>query len=115
MDNTALLVSFLKIIIAIPIVILLAYISLRMGNKLLAKGYDGKNIKIIERINLSNKAALYIAKISDEYFLLGVSDQNITLLKELTDIKELKNIEKNPISFEHTLLKNLNRMRKKSE
>ncbi len=42
-----------------------------------------KNMKVIDRMYLSQDKALYIIKIANEYFLISSSNNAITLLKEL--------------------------------
>lgn len=79
-----LLISWIKVIVALPVVLLLAYISLK-----LSKGYTNtlkrnKKMKVIETVPLYEKSALSIVQIGSKYFVLGVSNQNIQKISELS-------------------------------
>ena len=78
-----LILSSLKILIALPIVILLAYISLRLSNKYLYKQNQSKGIQILERIPLHNKQFICIIKIFDTYMVMGISENNMQTIKTL--------------------------------
>ncbi|MFH1453483.1 MAG: flagellar biosynthetic protein FliO [Armatimonadota bacterium] len=72
-------------VISLILVGLLAYFILKfMGSKnMLPNVMQGRNIKVIDRQLLSQKHSLYIIKVLHEYLLIGVSDNNISTLKEL--------------------------------
>lgn len=75
--------SALKLLLALPVVILLAYISLRLSNKYLYKQTPSKAIRILERIPIHNKQFLCIVKIFDTYMVMGISENNIQPIKTL--------------------------------
>lgn len=75
--------SIIKLLFALPVVILLAYISLRLTNQYLSKQGKGKSIQVMERIPINNKSTLCVVKAGEEYLLLGVSDNNIQMIKKL--------------------------------
>lgn len=50
----------------------------------------GMNIKIHERVPVFPKGHLIIVEIADKYYLLGATEQNINILKEL-EINEVPN------------------------
>ncbi len=77
--------SFLRLFVALPLVILLAYISLKFGNKYLKKMNNGKLLSVIETTPVFNKAAISVVKIGDEYHVLGVTEANIVDLKTLNE------------------------------
>ncbi len=66
----------------------------------------GMNFKIISRLPLSSKASLFIVQIGNNYLLIGVSEQNISAIADLTKIfqsqslyrKNLPNQFENPSS-----------------
>ncbi|HHY81544.1 MAG TPA: flagellar biosynthetic protein FliO [Clostridiales bacterium] len=78
-----LMLSALKLLLALPVVILLAYISLRLSNKYLYRQNQIKAIQILERVPIHNKQFLCIVKIFDSYMVMGVSENNIELIKTL--------------------------------
>ncbi len=81
--------SFLRLFVALPVVILLAYISLKFGNKYLKKMNNGKLLNVVETVPVYNKAAISVVKIGEEYHVLGVTEANIVDLKTL-DESEIK-------------------------
>lgn len=108
MLNGNLLGSFFIMLLALIIVLLLAYVSLKMGNKYISKLNNGRNINIIERIPISNKSSLAIVKIGDDYLLVGISENGINLIKELKyeDIKQ-PNYEMNELKFNNEIITSL--------
>ncbi|MTI65711.1 MAG: flagellar biosynthetic protein FliO [Firmicutes bacterium] len=112
MNDTSFLFSFLKLLVALPIVVILAYISLRLSNKYLMKYNKGKNMKIIEKIPLHNKSSLCIAKLGEKYVVLGVSENNIQVLTELKEDEIEKYSQEGKYDFKEALLENYKKLRK---
>ncbi|MEA3423154.1 MAG: flagellar biosynthetic protein FliO [Bacillota bacterium] len=77
--------SFLRLFVALPVVIILAYISLKIGNKYFKKMNNGRLINVIETVPVFNKAAISVVKIGEEYHVLGVTEANIVDLKTLDE------------------------------
>ena len=89
-------------ILSFAFVILLAYLTTKFLSKTSLGGINGKNIKIIERINISADKYLMIIELNREFYFIS-SDKNSTiLLDKLEDfvpvVKEVNNI-----SFAETL------------
>lgn len=57
-----------------------------------------KHIRIVDRVLLGQDKSIVLAKICDQFYILGISGQQITLLKELTDF-ELTEEEMTPTTF----------------
>lgn len=77
--------ALIRTVIFLPLVILAAYFFIKYG---LTKKYFVKkksHLKIIERVYLSNKAFLSIVQVGDKYFLIGSTENQVTLLKEFSD------------------------------
>lgn len=64
----------------------------------------GMNFKIISRLPLSSKASLFIVQIGNNYLLIGVSEQNISAIADLTKIFQSQSLyRKNlPNQFENS-------------
>ena len=85
--------ALLRLAIFLPLVIGLAYWSIRFGAK--KGGYltaASKNMRLLERLSLGPKACLCIVQVSGRYYLLGVTEREITLLRELTDYRETASV-----------------------
>lgn len=100
-------VLFIKMMLALVLVLVLAYFSLKLGfPRLYSSSFSGeKNMAIVERLALTPKAWLYIVKVGEEIMLIGVDGTNITYLKELP--QELaQNFEfpkQKPVNFKELL------------
>ncbi|MBZ4686949.1 MAG: flagellar protein FliO/FliZ [Clostridia bacterium] len=75
--------AFLRVIIFLPLVAGLAYLVIKFGLTKKYLRYQGKNLKVIDQIALTPKATLNIVKVGDDYLLIGATENEITLLKEV--------------------------------
>jgi flagellar biogenesis protein FliO len=60
----------------------------------------GVNFKIVSRLPLSNKVSLYIIQIGNHYILIGVSDQNVTAIADLTKVMQSSSQRSQSSNFE---------------
>ncbi len=114
-----LLISALKLLLALPVVILLAYISLKFTNAYLPGQNQNKNIQVIERVPIQNKSSLCLVKIGKKYVVIGVSENSFQVLKTLeeNEIKSWK-IQNKKISFAeafHFNIKNNKKGKRKND
>jgi len=89
--------ALIRIIICLPIVLILIYLVIKFG---LARNYSrsqGK-LKVLEQVILAPKATINVVKVGDEYFLIGSTEKDITLLKQLEDYPE-NDIQQSHYSF----------------
>lgn len=75
--------NIIKIIVFLPIVLLLAFISLKIGGSRMMKIRGGRIIKIIEKVPLSNRSFLCVVLINDKPYALSCSDEKVEVLMEL--------------------------------
>jgi hypothetical protein len=64
------------------VVIILAYLSLKLGSSRLMSG-SGRLIRIIERVPLSGKSYLCIALIDSKPYVIGSTEEKVEILMEL--------------------------------
>lgn len=109
MLNSELLLSWLKIIAALPIVLLLAYISMKLSRSYMSNFKKGMFMKVIETIPVYNKSAVSIVQIGAKYFVLGVSEQGMQIITELTEneMDEMKAQSKTQQHFNSNALSKL--------
>lgn len=74
----------LKIIIFLPFIILLIYLSLKVGGKKLQNIQNGSHMKVIERVQVSKENTLLLVKIGDRGYIMSSSPQGITTLEEIS-------------------------------
>jgi len=79
------------------VILILAYIIIKFG---LGRNYRrvSRNIKVLDQISLSPKVTLTVVKIGKEIYLIGTTDNNLVMLKELKEYPE-EEIEENAINF----------------
>ena len=75
--------AVLRLAIFLPLVILLAYVSLKYGLGKVQKNSASSHMQVVDRVSLGPKAGLLVVKVAEEYFLLAVSEQQIQIIKEL--------------------------------
>lgn len=81
--NDYAITSLLKIIIFLPFVLVLAWLCLKIGGSKLTNISGKRILKTIEKMPLSNKAALHVVLIDEKPYLISSSDQSIEILMEL--------------------------------
>lgn len=80
----------LKLIIFLPFIIFLIYLSLKYGGNKLQNFQNGKFIKIIERVQVSKDNSLLIAEIGDKTYLMSSASSGLDIKRELTEEEILK-------------------------
>ena len=100
--------SFIKIIIFLPVVLLLIYISLRLGGSQIMKIGGGKLIKVIERVPVSSKSFLCIAIINEKPYVISSTEEKIEILMELPveSLEKLKQSQDVCSNFKDNLISN---------
>lgn len=76
--------AYLRLLVAFPLVILLAYFGLRFLLPRLAPDWSaGRKIRVVEKTALHPRAFLYVVQVDKNYFLLAVTQTNVAFLKDL--------------------------------
>lgn len=84
--------SFGKIIIFIPFIVFLIYLSLKYGGNKIQSMQSGKYIRIYERVTLSKENTLVVVKMGDKGYILASSQGKIEILNEVSE-EELSKIQ----------------------
>ena len=61
-------IAILQIFLVLPIILILIYISIKVGGKKLETLNKGRYIKIIERVPLNKENSIYLIKLGQEYY-----------------------------------------------
>lgn len=76
--------AYLRLLIAFPLVMILAYWGLRFLLQRFAPVWSmEKRIQVVERTALHTRAFLYVVKMGEDYFLLAATPSSVTFLKDL--------------------------------
>ncbi|MBZ9688069.1 flagellar biosynthetic protein FliO [Clostridium estertheticum] len=82
-----------KIIIFLPFILFILYLSLRYGGNKLQKLQNGRYMKVLDRIALSKENSIIVVKIGEKAFAVSSSSKEINILFELPE-GEISRIEK---------------------
>lgn len=94
LNSSEFLWSWLKILAALPVVLLLAYVSFKLSRGYANNFRRGLYIKVIETVPVFNKSAVSIVQVGEKYLVLGVSDDSVNVLSELSE-EEIEKIKAN--------------------
>ena len=83
-----------KIVVFLPFVLLILYLSLKYGGNKLQKLQNGRYMKILDRISLSKENSIVVVKIGEKAYAISSSAKEISILFELPR-EEIINIENN--------------------
>lgn len=84
----------LQIIIFLPFIIFLIYLSIKFGGGKIQSFQNGKYIKILERVAISKETSILLVKLGDKIWVMSSSSKGIEKLQQLTE-EEAINVEKN--------------------
>lgn len=105
--NNTFLEFIINLIVLVPVVVLLIFISLRLSKKSLSKIGSGSYVKVLEKINLSKDICLYVIKSGNTGCIIVTSNNNTQVIKKLNEdeinkIIEMKN-QHNDLSYLNNL------------
>ena len=98
LEDGQILQGFSKILVALPVVIILVFISLKLSRNYLYKMTKNNTIKVLERVPMHNKTTLNLVQIVDDYYVLGVTENNISVIKKIEETEKQNIIEKKRIN-----------------
>lgn len=107
--DSSFVVQILYMLLLLPFIIFLIYITLKYSGKYVNNYSKGKIIKVIERVQLSQNSFLAVVLIKDKPYLISSCEKGIEILLELEEdsIDEyIKNLKGN-IPFNYSLLNKL--------
>ena len=82
--------AFLRMIVVLAGVLLLAYLLLHKGlGKLNSRLTHGRLIRVIDRVGLEPKKVLYVIEVADHHYLIGASEAGLSHLATLDDAQSL--------------------------
>ncbi len=91
---------FIRTFFSLALVLVLAYVSIKFGyQRLYQLQFNQERLmKVVERMALGPKAGLYIVDIKGEILLIGINENQISCLKELSpDLLEGVKVKEQPV------------------
>ena len=86
--NIADIFTMIGSFILIILVLFAAWYATRWYARRMGPSIGGRSIRVVDRANLANNAAIVIAEICGRYYLFGVSERQVSLIQELPDFQE---------------------------
>lgn len=85
--------QILLLMVMLPVVIILIYITLKFSGKHMNNMTSGKLIKVHERVQISQNSFLAVVTIDNKPYVISSGDKGINILKELdeADLEKYKN------------------------
>ena len=106
---------FFKIIIFLPFILFLIYLSLKYGGTKLQGLQGGKYLKMVERLSISKDNSIMVVKIGVKGYVISSTNNKIELLEEIT-AEELAVLESNNSMPQYTSLKDfIDKLKHKKE
>ncbi len=88
----------LRILLFLPFILVMLYLSLKYGGSKLQKLQDGKYMKVLDRVALSKENSVVVVKIGEKAYAVSSSSREINILFELPqeDILVIENSKEVP-------------------
>lgn len=81
-----------KLVLSLAIIVGLAYITMRILRKNLKVTSRGETVRVLDQYAFSMNKGVYVTEIADRVYVLGVTDHNINLITEITDVNVIEDI-----------------------
>lgn len=89
MMDKDLVFAFIRIMIALPVVVGLAYLVIKYGlarRYATQRGPGGRRMRAVEQMPLGTKGLLHLVEVGDKYYLLAQSESSFTMIKEFDSL-----------------------------
>lgn len=93
------IISLILSIIGIILVLFLTYYGTRWLSTKTSLSLNSKYMKIVDKIILGQNKFLAIAEINNKYYLLSITEKNISILKELEELNIIPEEEASSVDF----------------
>lgn len=90
MANASLAMIFLRLTIAVAVVVGLLLLTARLTRRVSSKGQGGSRsvVRVVARQPLSRYASVAVVQHGSRTFVLGVTDHSVSLIAEQTDLAD---------------------------
>lgn len=84
--------QILLLVVTLPIIIVLIYITLKFGGKYMGNISGNKLIRVVEKVQLSQNTFLAVVIIDNKPYVISSGDKGVNILKELdeTAVEKIK-------------------------
>lgn len=107
--------TLLKIIVFLPFVLMLIYISIKYGGGKLQDLQKGKYMKVLDRLPLSKDNNILAVKIGEKAYIISSSQGKVEILFEIPKEDMIKIESSREIPEYHSMKDLINKLRSKKE
>ncbi|MFI3173898.1 MAG: flagellar biosynthetic protein FliO [Bacillota bacterium] len=87
------IVTTISMLVIVGIILYLSFLFTRyVGVKTMGRGIS-KHMKMVDVLPISQERSVIIIEVSEKFYMLGVSDGGIQLLKEFDSLPDLSNLD----------------------
>lgn len=93
-----LLLMILNIIVVLPFILFLIYLSLKYGGGKLQSLQNGRFVKVIERVPITKESSILVVKIGEKAYVMSAGNNKTEILMELEEdeIQKIESMNKLP-------------------
>ena len=91
--------QLIKMVFYLLVIIALIILLAKFIKKQTLLAGSGQQLQILEKLYFNSEQALYLVKVLDEYWVLGISAEKIELLAKLSDTQDLAELSKEQDKF----------------
>jgi len=92
------LAYLLSLLVIFALVVAMAYFAARIMGGHFGRGPTGAGGRILDSLSLGPKMSVCLVEMAGRVFLLGVTEQNVTLLSEIMDEEEIEQIRRQALT-----------------
>jgi flagellar protein FliO/FliZ len=96
----------LQLVVILPFILFLIYLSLKVGGSKFQNLQNGRFIKVLERVSLSKENSILAVKIGQKAYVISSSNGRVEILLELSD-EEVLRVEETKIMPQYDSLTEL--------
>ncbi|KUO52529.1 MAG: hypothetical protein APF76_05715 [Desulfitibacter sp. BRH_c19] len=97
--------ALLRILIFLPLVLVLALVFIKFFLTRRTFSFHRGYLQVVEQLGVGSKASLVIVKVGEEYFLYGVTENQVEMISKLSDYVPSQDSGPGSQTFAHILTK----------
>lgn len=83
---------FIRLVISLAIIVGLTYLTVKVMRRKLTYSSAGEFIKVLDQHAFAMNKGVYITEVAGRVYVLGVTDHNINILSEVSDVQVIEEL-----------------------
>lgn len=100
---TDFLFEIIKVVITLVAILLMIYLLAKIGNKATDSSGRSKQIKVLEKVQISKENSIMIVKISQKGYVISSNPKKVEILSEISQ-EEIENIEEEQKKYREEMM-----------